>query len=90
MIEQELLANFQNLDKNEKRNQISSEIENLAMLLDAIHKEYNIQKLPSSVYEYNKATDSEMSDDEYYNKMYESIIFLRKDILTLVNSFMKK
>lgn len=77
------------LDTNEKRNQICSEIEKLGLLLDTVHKEYNIEKLPSSIYNYNKALDGNMTDDEYFTKVYESIIYLRKDILTLVNALMK-
>lgn len=89
MVEQDLIAAFASLDTNEKRNQISAELEKLGLLLDTVHKEYNIQKLPSSIYAYNKATDENMPNEEYFNKMYENIIFIRKDILTLVNTLMK-
>lgn len=89
MIEQELIYYFSELDTNEKRNQISAELEKLRLLLDNIHQEYNIPKLPSAFYAYNKATDKDMSNEEYFNKMYESIIFIRKDVLTLVNTLLK-
>ena len=89
MIEQELIDAFSLLDTNEKRNQISAELEKLALLLDTVHKEYNIQKLPSSVYSYNKANDESMTNEEYFNKMYEGIIFIRKDIITLIDALMK-
>lgn len=89
MIEKELIIAFSKLPINEKRNQISSELEKLGLLLDTVHQEYNIQKLPSSLYAYNKTTDENMSNEEYFNKMYENIIFIRKDVLTLVNYLMK-
>ena len=89
MIEQELIGAFSQLNINEKRNQISAELEKLGLLLDTVHQEYNIQKLPSSLYAYNKATNKNMSNEEYFNKMYENIIFIRKDVLTLVNTLMK-
>jgi hypothetical protein len=89
MVEQELIEVFLRLDTNEKRNQISAELEKLVLLLDTVHKQYNIEKMPSSLYSYNKATDQNMSDGQYFTKMYESIIFLRKDILTLVNTLIK-
>lgn len=89
MVEQDLINAFSQLGINEKRNQISAELEKLGLLLDTVHQEYNIQKLPSSLYTYNKATDEKMSNEEYFNKMYESIIFIRKDVLTLVNTLMK-
>lgn len=89
MVEEELVTAFAALDKNEKRNQISSELEKLSLLLDTVHKVYGISKLPSSIHTYNKATDQNMTDEEYFVNMYENIIFLRKDVLTLVNTVMK-
>lgn len=89
MIEHDLINVFSQLNINEKRNQISAELEKLGLLLDTVHQKYNIQKLPSSIYVYNKKTDNNMSNEEYFNKMYESIIFIRKDVLTLVNTLMK-
>lgn len=89
MVEQELISAFSKLGINEKRNQISAELEKLELLLNTVHQEYSIQKLPSALYAYNKVTDEDMSNEEYFNKMYESIIFIRKDILTLVNVLMK-
>ena len=89
MVEENLINAFSMLDTNEKRNQISSEIEKLGLLLDTVHNEYNIEKLPSSIYNYNKVEDKNMTNDEYFTKMYESIIYLRKDILSLVNTLMK-
>ena len=88
MVEENLINAFSMLDTNEKRNQISSEIEKLGLLLDTVHNEYNIEKLPSSIYNYNKVEDKNMTNDEYFTKMYESIIYLRKDILSLVNTLM--
>ncbi|MBE6153512.1 MAG: hypothetical protein E7166_04740 [Firmicutes bacterium] len=90
MVEKELLEYYKNLDENEKRNQISAEFEKLTLLLDSIHKQFNIEKMPSSIESYNKATDSNMSNEDFFNLMYENIIYLRKDILTLVNSIMIK
>ena len=81
MIEQELIDAFKELDVNEKkRNQISAEFEKLYYLLDSIHQQYGIKKLPSSVKSYNKVLDESMSDEQFFNLIYEDIIFLRKDI----------
>lgn len=89
MIEQELINMFSQLDVNEKRNQISAELEKLGLLLDNVHQEFNIEKMPSSMYAYNKATDQNMSNEDYFKFMYQNIIFLRKDVITLVNALMK-
>lgn len=89
MIEQELIDAFKDLDVNEKRNQISAEFEKLYYLLDSIHQQYGIKKLPSSVKSYNKVLDESMSDEQFFNLIYEDIIFLRKDILTLVNALLR-
>ena len=89
MIEQELINTYSKLDINEKRNSLSSELERLEMLLDEVHTKYGIEKLPSSKFFYNKSTDANMSNDEYFDKLYERVVFLRKDILTLVNALMK-
>ncbi len=89
MIEQEVIDAFKDLDVNEKRNQISVEFEKLYYLLDSIHQQYGIKKLPSSVKPYNKALDEAMSNEQFFNMIYEDIIFLRKDILTLVNALLK-
>lgn len=89
MIEQELIDAFKELDVNEKRNQISAEFEKLYYLLDSIHQQYEIKKLPSSVKSYNKVLDESMSDEQFFNLIYEDIIFLRKDILTLVNTLLR-
>lgn len=89
MIEQELIDAFKKLDVNEKRNQISAEFEKLYYLLDSIHQQYGIKKLPSSVKAYNKVLDESMSDEQFFNLIYEDIIFLRKDILTLVNALLR-
>ena len=89
MIEQELIDAFIKLDVNEKRNHISAEFEKLYYLLDSIHQQYGIKKLCSSVKSYNKVLDENMSDEQFFNLIYEDIIFLRKDILTLVNALLR-
>lgn len=86
MIEKELIEYFSQLDENEKRNQISAEFEKLGLLLQAIHQKYGLQRMSSAINSYNKATDSNMTNAEYFNIIYQDIIFIRKDILTLVNA----
>jgi len=91
MVEQELISVFSKLDINEKRNQINAELEKLSLLLDTVHKQHNIEKLPSaSTLTYNKVTDENMTNEKFFDLLYSNIIFLRKDILTLVNVLMKK
>jgi len=90
VVEQELISIFSKLDINEKRNQINSELEKLSLLLDTVHKHHNIQKLSrAGALTYNKATDEDMTNEKYFDLIYSNIIFLRKDILTLVNFLMK-
>ncbi len=88
MIENELLEWFSKLDENEKRNQISAEFEKLGLLLQSIHEKYGIPRMSNAINSYNKATDSNMENSNYFNLIYQDIIFIRKDILTLVNSLM--
>lgn len=88
MIESELIETFKQLDDNEKRNQISAEFEKIVLLLQSIHEKYGIQRMSNAINYYNKATDINMTDSEYFNLIYQDIIFIRKDILTLVNSLM--
>ena len=88
MVENELIEVFKQLDDNEKRNQISSELEKLGLLLQGIHEKYKIPRMTNAINYYNKATDINMTDSEYFNLICQDIIFIRKDILTLVNSLM--
>lgn len=88
-MEEELFSLFQELDDNEKRNQISTELEHISKLLDIVHEKYKIEKLPSSMYAYNKALDKDMDNDQYFNLMYENLVYIRKDILTLINRMLK-
>lgn len=89
MIENELLEWFSKLDENEKRNQISAEFEKLGLLLQSIHEKYGIPRMSNAINSYNKATtDVNMENSNYFNLIYQNIIFIRKDILTLVNSLM--
>ncbi len=89
MIEKELIETFKQLDDNEKRNQISTELEKLGQLLQTIHEKYEISRMTNAINYYNKVKDVNMSDSQYFNLLYEDIIFIRKDILTLINYLMK-
>ncbi len=89
MIENELIGYFKDLDENEKRNQINAELEKIWLMLDSVHNQYQIQKMESSIHPYNKVTDNNISNSDYFNLMYENIIYIRKDILTLVNTLLK-
>lgn len=84
MIETELINYYKKLDINEKRNQISSELEKLLLLLDSTHKQLNIEKMPSAINFYNQSLDDGKSDSDYYDDIYQNIIYLRKDVLTLI------
>ena len=88
MIENELIEIFKQLDDNEKRNQISVELEKLGLLLQSIHEKYEIPRMSNAINSYNKVADINMTDSQYFNLIYQDIIFIRKDILTLVNSLM--
>ena len=89
MIENELMEYFKHLDENEKRNQINAELEKIGLMLDSVHNQYKIQKMESSIHPYNKVTDNNISNSDYFDLMYENIIYIRKDILTLVNTLLK-
>lgn len=88
MIEKELIETFSKLNDNEKRNQISSELEKLGLLLDGVHKQYGIEKMSDSLNSYDKVNHEGISNSEYFNLMYENIIYIRKDILTFVNKLL--
>lgn len=85
MIEKEVITAFRALDINDKKNELNSELENLAMLLETVHEKVKIERLPSSVKPYNKITDQNISIDEYLTLIYENVIHIRKDVLTLAN-----
>ena len=89
MVEQELIDAFSKLEINEQRNQINSELEKLGLLLDYVHKEYNIEKMASSISSYDIVSDQNMKNEDYFKLLYKNIIFLRKDVLTLVNFLLK-
>ncbi len=89
MIENELIETFKQLDDNEKRNQISAEFEKLSLLLQSIHAKYGIERMANTINSYNKATDANMSNSDFFDLIYQDIIFLRKDILTLTNALLQ-
>jgi len=88
MIENELFESYSDLKINEKRNQLSLELEKLNALLDTVHQQYGIERMPSSFHTYNKAIDENMTEEKYIELMYENVIFLRKGVLTLVNAIL--
>lgn len=53
-------------------------------MLDSVHKQLKIEKMTDSIKNYNKLVDEKMNDDDYYCDIYQNIIYLRKDVLTLI------
>ncbi len=83
MTEQELVIAFSKLDVKLQREQINYELQQLIQLLNLIHDKYGIDRMPSALDSINTKLVDQQNENSYYAYIYESLIYIRKDIITL-------
>ncbi|HPF83682.1 MAG TPA: hypothetical protein PLV83_05945 [Bacilli bacterium] len=74
---------WNNMDINQKRNEVDSEFNKLILLLEEAKKAYS---LPTEIKfkNYDVVKDANMSDDDYLKLINDQIKGLRETILTLL------
>lgn len=81
-----IIENFDVLDVNTKRNQISNELMIIGELIKNYEMKYNISTL-LNVKNYNQINDKELNESQILTFFYEDIYNIQQELITLLNIF---
>lgn len=81
-----IIENFDVLDVNTKRNQISNELMIIGELIKNYEMKYNISTL-LNVKNYDQTNDKELDESQILTFFYEDIYNIQQELITLLNIF---
>ena len=79
-----IIENFDVLDVNTKRNQISNELIIIGELIKNYEMKYNISTL-LNVKNYDQTNDKELDESQILTFFYEDIYNIQQELITLLN-----
>lgn len=79
-----IIENFDVLDVNTKRNQISNELMIIGELIKNYEMKYNISTL-LNVKNYDQTNDKELDESQILTFFYEDIYNIQQELITLLN-----
>lgn len=79
-----IIENFDVLDVNTKRNQISNELMIIGELIKNYEMKYNIVPL-LNVKNYDQTNDKELDESQILTFFYEDIYNIQQELITLLN-----
>lgn len=79
-----IIENFDVLDVNTKRNQISNELMIIGELIKNYKMKYNILPL-LNVKNYDQTNDKELDESQILTFFYEDIYNIQQELITLLN-----
>lgn len=79
-----IIENFDVLDVNTKRNQISNELMIIGELIKNYEMKYNIVHL-LNVKNYDQTNDKELDESQILTFFYEDIYNIQQELITLLN-----
>lgn len=79
-----IIENFDVLDVNTKRNQISNELMIIGELIKNYYMKYNISTL-LKVKNYDQTNDKELDESQILTFFYEDIYNIQQELITLLN-----
>ena len=89
MMNEELKKNFDILDINTKRNQISDELLIIGELIKNFELQYNVQPI-STIKNYDSVNDKDLSESETLTFLYEDIYNIQQELITLLTAISQK
>ena len=81
-----IIENFDVLDVNTKRNQISNELMIIGELIKNYEMKYSISPL-LNVKNYDQTKDKELDESQILTFFYEDIYNIQQELITLLNIF---
>lgn len=76
---------FSNLNTNEKRNQISIELEIIGELIKNLEYIYGIESV-LNIKNYNQIKDKNLTEDEMLSFIYEDIYQIQRELITIMSA----
>jgi len=85
-MNRELIKAFNNLNIEDKRNQLSNELLSIHALITNIEKMHNIVPI-TNVKNYESALDQDKDEEEMLTYFYEDIYNIKQELITIITLF---
>ena len=80
-MEEKLLEGYKKLSLLEKRKELNTEMIRLFEIIDNLCKSQNYSPIKEKISRFNDLENNNLTEEEYLNKIYSYLIYLRKNII---------